>query len=140
MTAKMAIEKGIRVLNAFFTENFGKEMTLGGKADLMICNNVLAHVPDINDFVRGFTALLKDDGVATFEFPHLLSLVKNNQFDTIYHERLQLPFAHRSQADIQCQWAFTYSTLSAYRCMAAACAYIRRKKWVVSVALPIWCA
>jgi len=52
----------------------------------MIANNVLAHVPDINDFVKGFEILLKDHGVATFEFPHLLNLVRFNQFDTIYHE------------------------------------------------------
>ena len=52
----------------------------------MAANNVLAHVPDINDFVAGFTALLKPDGVATFEFPHLLRLLRENQFDTVYHE------------------------------------------------------
>jgi len=55
-------------------------------ADLMIANNVLAHVPDINDFVRGFAMLLKAEGVATFEFPHLLRMIVSNQFDTIYHE------------------------------------------------------
>ncbi len=54
----------------------------GRSADIMIANNVLAHVPDINDFVSGFTQLLKPDGVATFEFPHLLQLVQNHQFDT----------------------------------------------------------
>ena len=52
----------------------------------MAANNVLAHVPDINDFLRGFTNLLKPDGVVTFEFPHLLRLLAENQFDTIYHE------------------------------------------------------
>ena len=51
-----------------------------------MANNVLAHVPDINDFVKGFSILLKPNGVATFEFPHLLNLVEQNQFDTIYHE------------------------------------------------------
>jgi hypothetical protein len=55
-------------------------------ADLTAANNVLAHVPDINDFVGGFTALLKPGGVATFEFPHLLRLLQENQFDTVYHE------------------------------------------------------
>jgi hypothetical protein len=55
-------------------------------ADLMVANNVLAHVPDINDFVEGFRILLKADGVATFEFPHLLHLIAQNEFDTIYHE------------------------------------------------------
>ena len=58
----------------------------GRQVDLVAANNVLAHVPDINDFVAGFAALLKPDGVATFEFPHLLRLVRENQFDTVYHE------------------------------------------------------
>lgn len=63
----------------------------------MVANNVLAHVPDINDFVTGFSTLLKTNGVATFEFPHLLKLVQRNQFDTIYHEHysyLSLVAAH----------------------------------------------
>ena len=58
----------------------------GRQADLAIANNVLAHVPDINDFVAGFALLLKPAGVATFEFPHLLRMVAESQFDTIYHE------------------------------------------------------
>ncbi len=58
----------------------------GKQADLTAANNVLAHVPDINDFVAGFDMLLKPLGVATFEFPHLLKLIAENQFDTIYHE------------------------------------------------------
>jgi len=58
----------------------------GRQADLMAANNVLAHVPDINDFVSGFTRLLKPQGVVTFEFPHLLRMVQENQFDTAYHE------------------------------------------------------
>jgi hypothetical protein len=61
-------------------------LKLARQADLMVANNVLAHVPDINDFVKGFSILLKSDGVATFEFPHLLNLIEKNQFDTIYHE------------------------------------------------------
>jgi hypothetical protein len=56
------------------------------QADLTAANNVLAHVPDINDFVEGFAILLRAEGVATFEFPHLLNLIEHNQFDTIYHE------------------------------------------------------
>lgn len=86
-TREKSLVKGIRTFDLFFSEKSGISLsnTLG-KADLMVCNNVLAHVPDINDFVKGFTALLKDTGVATFEFPHLSSLIKNNQFDTIYHE------------------------------------------------------
>ncbi len=62
-----------------------------GAADLLIANNVLAHVPDINDFVAGFKCLLKPEGTATFEFPHVLELIKNNQFDTIYHEHYSYP-------------------------------------------------
>ncbi|MEY4585488.1 MAG: hypothetical protein RJB10_1985, partial [Pseudomonadota bacterium] len=72
-------------------EFFGKKLASrlvseGRQADLTAANNVLAHVPDINDFVSGFTLLLKDQGVSTFEFPHLLNLVDKAQFDTIYHE------------------------------------------------------
>ena len=58
----------------------------GGHADLIVANNVLAHVPDINDFVAGFQILLGERGVATFEFPHVLEMIENNEFDTIYHE------------------------------------------------------
>src|SRR5690606_22100186 len=58
----------------------------GGKADLIIGNNVLAQVPDLNDFVRGMQLLLKPEGVITLEFPHLANLIEQNQFDTIYHE------------------------------------------------------
>ena len=61
-------------------------MNEGKAADLIAANNVLAHVPDINDFVRGFATLLKADGVATFEFPHLMKMILDRQFDTIYHE------------------------------------------------------
>lgn len=64
-----------------------EELTSNGQqADLIAANNVLAHVPDINDFVSGFARLLKPGGVATFEFPHLLRMVRENQFDTAYHE------------------------------------------------------
>ena len=85
--AKVAIEKGIPTI----TEFFGRETATvlrnaRGAADLILGNNVLAHVPDINDFVGGVTALLKPGGVVTMEFPHLLRLVDENQFDTIYHE------------------------------------------------------
>jgi SAM-dependent methyltransferase len=86
-TASAAKEKGINVIQEFF----GVELAIGlcknnYQADLMVANNVLAHVPDINDFVSGFAKLLKSDGVATFEFPHLLNLITKKQFDTIYHE------------------------------------------------------
>lgn len=86
-TAAAARAKGIEVVERFFGVALAKELVSQGKqADLTAANNVLAHVPDINDFVAGFAALLKPQGVATFEFPHLLRLIKENQFDTIYHE------------------------------------------------------
>jgi SAM-dependent methyltransferase len=86
-TAKAAREKGIEIIEDFFGINVAVNLEKQGRqADLIVANNVLAHVPDINDFVRGFPELLKPNGVATFEFPHVLNLIKNNQFDTIYHE------------------------------------------------------
>jgi SAM-dependent methyltransferase len=86
-TARAAREKGIDTIESFFGAELGARLAIEGKrADLMAANNVLAHVPDINDFLKGFANLLKPDGVATFEFPHLLRLLAENQFDTIYHE------------------------------------------------------
>ena len=86
-TAFVAKAKGHKIYEEFFGERFAKELVDRGEfADLIIANNVLAHVPDINDFILGFNVLLKPQGVATFEFPHLLKLLENNQFDTIYHE------------------------------------------------------
>lgn len=86
-TAKAARAKGIDIVEAFFGVKLAQQLVNQGKqADLTVANNVLAHVPDINDFVAGFVVLLKPTGVATFEFPHLLSLVSEGQFDTIYHE------------------------------------------------------
>lgn len=86
-TAKVAREKGIESITEFFGESFAKKLVLENrKADLLLGNNVLAHVPDINDFVEGLKVALKVDGVITMEFPHLVKLIENNQFDTIYHE------------------------------------------------------
>ena len=86
-TAEAARAKGIEIVEDFFGVKLATELVSQGKqADLIVANNVLAHVPDINDFVAGFSTLLKPAGVATFEFPHLLQLVSENQFDTIYHE------------------------------------------------------
>ncbi|MBX3491058.1 class I SAM-dependent methyltransferase [Parvibaculum sp.] len=86
-TAAAARAKGIEIDERFFGVKLAGELAVAGRcADLMAANNVLAHVPDINDFVAGFAALLNPAGVATFEFPHLLRLVQENQFDTIYHE------------------------------------------------------
>ena len=84
-TAKVAIEKGIENIIDFFGSSLA-ENKLKSKADLILGNNVLAHVPNINDFVKGVKIALKPNGVNTFEFPHLLQLVQHNQFDTIYHE------------------------------------------------------
>jgi len=86
-TANAARAKGIEIVEEFFGVKLAKQLVVQGKqADLTAANNVLAHVPDINDFVAGFAHLLKPTGVANFEFPHLLRMVSENQFDTIYHE------------------------------------------------------
>lgn len=84
-TAAAARAKGIAIIERFFGSTLAEELA-DRRADLIAANNVLAHVPDINDFVRGFALLLKPAGVATFEFPHLLRLLADSQFDTIYHE------------------------------------------------------
>jgi len=86
-TAAAAKEKGIDSVNEFFSTRLAKELAAKNtKADLLLGNNVLAHVPDIVDFVGGMKIILKDTGVITMEFPHLMQLVDNNQFDTVYHE------------------------------------------------------
>ncbi|MEJ1238552.1 class I SAM-dependent methyltransferase [Chryseolinea sp. T2] len=86
-TARVAIEKGIPTLTEYFTADFAKLLvSLGKGADLVLGNNVLAHVPNINDFVEGLKIVLKPTGVVTMEFPHLLKMVEQCQFDTIYHE------------------------------------------------------
>jgi SAM-dependent methyltransferase len=86
-TAAAARAKGIDIVEEFFGVELARQLAGDDRqADLVIANNVLAHVPDINDFVAGFAILLKPGGVATFEFPHLMRLVAENQFDTIYHE------------------------------------------------------
>lgn len=86
-TAKVAVGKGIETEVDFFGVKLARRLAAGGrKADLLLGNNVLAHVPDILDFVSGMKILLKEHGVITMEFPHLMQLVDNNQFDTIYHE------------------------------------------------------
>ena len=85
--AEVAAEKGVPTLVQFFgTETARRLASEGTTADLLIANNVLAHVPNVNDFVNGLRLLLEPDGVITVEFPHLLRLMKGNQFDTIYHE------------------------------------------------------
>jgi len=94
-TAKFAENLGIEVMQEFFSSELAAKIDL--KADLIIGNNVFAHVPDINDFSTGMKEILKDDGIITLEFPHLLELVKNNQFDTIYHEH----FSYLSLLSVQ---------------------------------------
>jgi len=86
-TASASRLKGIETIEKFFGIELASELAASGKrANLMAANNVLAHVPEINDFVTGFQILLADDGIATFEFPHLMKLISERQFDTIYHE------------------------------------------------------
>lgn len=86
-TAAVSRSIGIETLECFFGAELARELVAkNGYASLTAANNVLAHVPDINDFVEGFAILLAPDGVSTFEFPHLVNLVNHCQFDTIYHE------------------------------------------------------
>jgi len=85
--AKVAVERGVPTLVQFFNTKLAKELAAQGRcADLLIGNNVLAQVPDLNDFVEALKILLKPCGVLTLEFPHLLRLIERNEFDTIYHE------------------------------------------------------
>lgn len=86
-TARAAREKGIQTIIEFFGTQLADVLVKTGiQADLLIGNNVLAHVPDIVDFVKGMKMLLRETGIITMEFPHLMQLVQHNQFDTIYHE------------------------------------------------------
>jgi len=101
-TAAAARDRGIEIVERFFGVALARELVAQGlAADLTVANNVLAHVPDINDFVAGFAVLLKPQGVATFEFPHLLQLVQQCQFDTLYHEH----FSYLSLMTVRCIFA-----------------------------------
>jgi SAM-dependent methyltransferase len=84
--AEVAVGKGIPTVVEFFGEDVGRRLAAERPADLLLGNNVLAHVPDLNDFVAGMKALLAPGGVITMEFPHLMRLIDENQWDTIYHE------------------------------------------------------
>lgn len=98
-TAAAARGKGIPVREFFFGRETAKQLLAEGwAADLMVANNVLAHVPDINDFAAGFATLLKPSGVVSFEFPHLLNMVQLNQFDTAYHEHFSYLSLHAVQS------------------------------------------
>ncbi|MBI4067569.1 methyltransferase domain-containing protein, partial [Candidatus Gottesmanbacteria bacterium] len=86
-TASVARKKGIKTITQFFGKDLAKKLKKKKiEAKLLIGNNVLAHVPNLNDFISGMKLLLAKDGIITMEFPHLLKLIANNQFDTIYHE------------------------------------------------------
>jgi hypothetical protein len=85
--AAVAVRDGVPTRVSFFGRDLARQLVAeGGRADLIVANNVLAQVPDLNDFVAGIQLLLETDGVVTVEFPHLLNLMRENQFDTIYHE------------------------------------------------------
>ncbi len=84
--AKVALQKGIPTLVEFFGRDTARSLAGESAADLLLGNNVLAHVPDLNDFVAGMKILLRPGGVITMEFPHLMRLIEENQWDTIYHE------------------------------------------------------
>lgn len=96
-TAHVAESLGIPVLKEFFNHALAQKMATVRKADLIIGNNVYAHVPDINDFTLGMRELLNCEGVITLEFPHLLQLIENNQFDTVYHEHFSYLSLHSVQ-------------------------------------------
>lgn len=97
--AGAAREKGIETRIAFFGSTLAAQLVdEGTKADLLIGNNVLAHVPDVNDFVRGMKIVLSEQGVITMEFPHLMRLVEQHQFDTIYHEHFSYLSFHAACA------------------------------------------
>ena len=84
--AKIAEKKGIPTVVDFFGKELANKLVQEFQPKLMVANNVLAHVPDIHDFIAGFSTLISPDGLITFEFPHLLNLIEGNLFDTIYHE------------------------------------------------------
>lgn len=87
--AQVAIQKGIPTIQEFFGEQTARRLVSDGiRADLLIGNNVLAHIPELNGFLTGMKTLLKHEGVLTMEFPHLMCLMDGNQFDTIYHEHV----------------------------------------------------
>jgi SAM-dependent methyltransferase len=95
--AKIAIDKNIPTEVAFFGKELATRLAESGKADLLIGNNVFAHVPDINDFVAGCKNLLQENGVISLEFPHLLALIQHGQFDTIYHEHFSYISLHAAE-------------------------------------------
>lgn len=108
-TAAAARAKGIRIVEDFFGQPLANKLgEQYGKADLIVANNVLAHVPDINDFVAGIAALLKPNGVCCVEFPHLLNLIHYHQFDTIYHEHYSYLSLHSVRTIMQATGLVVY--------------------------------
>lgn len=102
-TAEVAKSLGLDIVEDFFSSSLALSLVKDNKsADLIVANNVLAHVPDINDFIKGFKLLLKPTGISTFEFPHVLNLIEKNQFDTIYHEH----FSYLSLVSVKTLLAF----------------------------------
>jgi SAM-dependent methyltransferase len=98
--ARAAIERGVPTLIEFFGTELARRLVAEGRsADLVAANNVLAQVPDLNDFVAGLAIVLADDGVLTVEFPHLMRLIEENQFDTIYHEHFSY-FSFKTACEI----------------------------------------
>ena len=95
--ARVAVDKGIPTLVQFFGETAARGLQDQYSADLLIGNNVLAHVPDLNDFIAGMKELLAPGGTITMEFPHLMSLIKGRQFDTIYHEHFSYFSLHTTR-------------------------------------------
>ncbi len=107
--AQAAEKKGIRTLVRFFDDALAREfVTAGTQADLIVGNNVLAHVPALNDFVRGLKRLLRPGGVITMEFPHLMRLIEENQFDTIYHEHFSYFSLHTVTRVFENQGLFVF--------------------------------
>lgn len=101
-TAAAAKAKNIEIVEDFFCVALANQLRSDyGKADLIVANNVLAHVPDINDFVAGIVTLLKPHGVCSIEFPHLFNLIKERQFDTIYHEHYSYLSLHSVRSIMQ---------------------------------------
>ena len=100
--ARDAIKKGIPTLEKFFNTDTAKELKeKNQEADVLLGNNVLAHVPDVNNFIEGMKILLKPNGIITMEFPHILQLLTQNQFDTIYHEHFSyFSFLHRENISV----------------------------------------
>lgn len=106
--AKIANQNGIPTIIKFFGVKTAKEfINEGTRADLLLGNNVLAHVPDLNDFISGLKILLRHEGIITMEFPHILKLIQNNQFDTIYHEH----FSYFSLLTVQKIFSFHNLTI-----------------------------